>query len=338
MFSKDPSELVRKEKMDDEETARAIRLALVAELDAINFYLQQSRAMPDGPFKKVHEDISREEVTHFGEFMRLLYQYAPDDFKRIREGWSEASGLLGESADLGLDIKKQHEIHSESHEHSMKQEIHIKDMLDLPFAAVPWEQDGIALSEEPDRLYAIPYISYGFSVKKGSSDSILEMEREKATHSFKAMVLKSVVTEQELSLVSRSTRIPGLDWSKSGSIALGVTDAYRKLSENGYSTGTGVLIDPNGFRLLQREVSGTGQIEMDLVKTVTSDVRMLPYLPENSMVVYSSESLKILVRQDMEIREISQDLQNINFGISAKLAPLVYDRGSSIFIESKSRQ
>jgi hypothetical protein len=64
---------------------------------------------------------------------------------------------------------------------------------------------------------------------------------------------------------------------------------------------------------------------------------MLPYLPENSMVVYSRESMKILVRQDVEVRKVSEDLQNINFGISAKVAPILYDRGSSIFVESKSR-
>jgi rubrerythrin len=337
MFSKDPSELVRKEKLDDEETVRSIRLALVAELDAINFYLQQSRIMPDGPFKKVHEDIAKEEVTHFGEFMRLLYQYAPEDFRKIREGWAEASTLLGESAELGLEGEKHHEAHREDHKESMKQDMHVEDLLGLPFATVPWKQDGIAVADDPEKLFTLSYISHGFSVKKGSSDSLLEMERDRAVHSFRAMLLKSVVAEHELSLVKRSTRMPGLDWSKSGSISLGVTDAYRKLSENGYSSGIGVLIDPSGFRLLQREVSGTGQIEMDLVATITSDVKMLPYLPENSMVVYSRESMKILVRQDVEVRKVSEDLQNINFGISAKVAPILYDRGSSIFVESKSR-
>ena len=131
MFSKDPSELVRKEKMDDEETVRSIRLALVAELDAVNFYLQQSKVMPDGPFKKVHEDIAKEEVTHFGEFMRLLYQYAPEDFRKIREGWAEASALLGESAEFGLEGEKHHEAHREDPKESMKQDMHIDELLGL---------------------------------------------------------------------------------------------------------------------------------------------------------------------------------------------------------------
>ena len=97
MFSKDPSELTRKDKMDNEEIGRAIRLSLAAELDAINFYMQQSKIMPDGSFKAVHEDIAKEEVTHFGEFMRLLYEYAPEDFAKIKAGWNEASRLLSSS-------------------------------------------------------------------------------------------------------------------------------------------------------------------------------------------------------------------------------------------------
>jgi rubrerythrin len=100
MFSRDPSELTRKTKFDREETARAIRLSIAAELDAINFYLQQSKLIPNGAFKKVHEDIAREEVTHFGEFMRLLYEYSPDDFVRIKKGWDEASELLGKKTPL----------------------------------------------------------------------------------------------------------------------------------------------------------------------------------------------------------------------------------------------
>lgn len=40
MFSSDPSMITRKEKMDKEEETRAIRGALMAELDAINYYLQ----------------------------------------------------------------------------------------------------------------------------------------------------------------------------------------------------------------------------------------------------------------------------------------------------------
>lgn len=43
MFSSDPSVQARKEKLDKEEEVRALRGALMAELDAINYYLQQGK-------------------------------------------------------------------------------------------------------------------------------------------------------------------------------------------------------------------------------------------------------------------------------------------------------
>ncbi|MCY0882401.1 MAG: ferritin, partial [Acidianus infernus] len=62
MFSSDPSMITRKEKMDKEEEARALRGALMAELDAINYYLQQGRLFSEEFIKKVHEDIAKEEM------------------------------------------------------------------------------------------------------------------------------------------------------------------------------------------------------------------------------------------------------------------------------------
>jgi len=94
MFSTDPSVNVRKEKMDQEEMIRAIRGALAAEIDAINYYLQQGKLFSDEFVKKVHDDIAKEEMTHFGEFLRLLYHLSREEFNYILKGWNEASKLI----------------------------------------------------------------------------------------------------------------------------------------------------------------------------------------------------------------------------------------------------
>ena len=75
MFSNDPSTLTSLTK----KTVRAIRI------DAINFYLQQNKYIQDEKLRKVHEDITREEMTHFGEFLRLLYQVSPEDFEALKK-------------------------------------------------------------------------------------------------------------------------------------------------------------------------------------------------------------------------------------------------------------
>ena len=45
-------------------------------------YLQQSRLMPEGPFKKVHEDIAKEEVTHFGvtDYTNIIIDVKSENF------------------------------------------------------------------------------------------------------------------------------------------------------------------------------------------------------------------------------------------------------------------
>lgn len=64
MFSRDPSELTRKTKFDREETARAIRLSIAAELDAINFYLQQSNLYQTVHFERFTMTLHREGIIH----------------------------------------------------------------------------------------------------------------------------------------------------------------------------------------------------------------------------------------------------------------------------------
>lgn len=334
MFSKDPSELMRKEKMDDEEIVRSIRLALAAELDAINFYMQQSKIMPDGHFKKVHEDIAREEVTHFGEFMRLLYEYSPEDFTKIRQGWDEASGILEEKADMSLDMTPKAASNSGTLEKSDSEETFLTD---IGFDHQNWHQDSIRLPDEPDRLYPLTFLAVGYSVRKDSSEEMLLMEREKARRELQVRIMKTIMTEHDLSLQKRSIRISGSDWSKTGNITNDASEAYRKLAENGYSSDISVLVDPKAFKMLQREVSGTGQIEMELLKTITDKIEMSPYLPDNSILLFHRKSFKILVQSGIKNSMVSQDVDRLKFSLTIKLAPLIYDRNSAIFVEAKGK-
>lgn len=61
MFGINPLLLTRKEELTKEELAEAIRIAIIAELDAINFYEQLARSVKDEKIKKVFLDIAREE-------------------------------------------------------------------------------------------------------------------------------------------------------------------------------------------------------------------------------------------------------------------------------------
>jgi rubrerythrin len=52
-FSKNPVDIVRDRKLSQGEVADALRLAIMAELDAINLYLQLSRLIDDERVRRV---------------------------------------------------------------------------------------------------------------------------------------------------------------------------------------------------------------------------------------------------------------------------------------------
>ncbi len=65
-------DVLREEKFYSLEVADALRLAIIAALDAISLYLQLARCVDDERVRKVFEDVAREEKAHFGEFLALL--------------------------------------------------------------------------------------------------------------------------------------------------------------------------------------------------------------------------------------------------------------------------
>jgi len=93
MLSKNPIEIPSGKKLSREELIQAIRLSIIAELDAINLYLQLSSATDDPLAKKVLEDIAREEKTHVGEFLTLLEKLDPEQVKELEKGKKEVKEL-----------------------------------------------------------------------------------------------------------------------------------------------------------------------------------------------------------------------------------------------------
>jgi len=94
LLSKNPLELTSK-KFSKEELAQALRLSIIAELDAINLYIQIASAVDDEKIRKVFEDVAREEKTHVGEFLALLKIIDPEQVKELRKGSEEVKEMTG---------------------------------------------------------------------------------------------------------------------------------------------------------------------------------------------------------------------------------------------------
>ncbi|RLE74371.1 MAG: rubrerythrin [Thermoprotei archaeon] len=89
MMSKNPLDLLRGKKLTKEGMAEALRLAIIAELDAVNLYMQFAGACGDERVRRVFEDVAREEKTHVGEFLALLLELDPEQARELEEGMGE---------------------------------------------------------------------------------------------------------------------------------------------------------------------------------------------------------------------------------------------------------
>lgn len=93
MLSKMPIDLTNmpKEASDRE----ILRVAIIAELDAINLYEQLAAMTNDKGLKTVLQDVAKEEKTHVGEFQALLLKLDGEQEAELAEGKKEVDELIG---------------------------------------------------------------------------------------------------------------------------------------------------------------------------------------------------------------------------------------------------
>jgi len=86
-------------KLTDRELARAIRMALAAEEEAVHMYEAMADASDNPLAAKVLQDIADEERVHAGEFQELLRILLPDEQRLLQKGTAEVKELAGDEKD-----------------------------------------------------------------------------------------------------------------------------------------------------------------------------------------------------------------------------------------------
>lgn len=81
-------------KLTDRELARALRLSLAAEQEAIHLYESLADATSNKLAKAVLQDIADEEKEHAGEFQRLIKVLWPDEEKWLANGAEEVDEMV----------------------------------------------------------------------------------------------------------------------------------------------------------------------------------------------------------------------------------------------------
>ncbi len=73
----------------EKKDAEIARVGLIAELDAVNLYLQMAEVATDPKLKEMLLDIAKEEKTHIGEFQALLLERDPEQVAELAAGKKE---------------------------------------------------------------------------------------------------------------------------------------------------------------------------------------------------------------------------------------------------------
>ena len=93
MLSESPIKL---EKVGKKFTDREIlRLAIIAELDAVSLYEQLASATDNEAIKAVLLDVAKEEKTHVGEFQTMLLREDEQQVEELKKGKEEVEEDLG---------------------------------------------------------------------------------------------------------------------------------------------------------------------------------------------------------------------------------------------------
>jgi len=86
---------IKLEKIEKKHLDREIlRLAMIAELDAISLYEQLAAATENEDIKKILLDVAKEEKTHVGEFQTLLLKEDKQQVEELEHGKEEVEEML----------------------------------------------------------------------------------------------------------------------------------------------------------------------------------------------------------------------------------------------------
>lgn len=93
-FGSSFSGLASDRKLTHPELVRAIRFSIAAEYEAVQLYMQIAESIENPLARAVLEDISKEELVHAGEFLRLLQELEPEEEGCYREGADEVEEII----------------------------------------------------------------------------------------------------------------------------------------------------------------------------------------------------------------------------------------------------
>ena len=333
VFSKNPVDLIRDKKFNEIEVGEALRLAIMAELDAINLYLQLAGLITDEKARKVFEDIAKEEKAHFGEFLTLLKNYDPEQVDQLKAGSIEVSELtgikapndpnagLGESKsanDPPIDVVSSSALSPEELRYiqgrvrdTVNEARRFRKYLTTYEAgpgldAVPLEEVSPDSSITASRsTLTLKELSLKFTISqrqieyaRAKGEPVYSLTADEAAvrlaYEEDSMILNDILSNPKVKAMAMSS------WDTPGSAVNEVSSAINALYANYVPEPYVLFVSPSRYTKLLAVNERTGVMELSRVKSLVKDIAIIPQLKDNAALLMSTHQSVIDVAMGVD--------------------------------------
>lgn len=324
MMSKHPLDVPPGRRLSREEVAEALRLSIIAELDAINLYLQLARAVDDEKIRRVFEEVAREEKTHVGEFLAVLKSLDSEQVEELRKGAEEVKELTGvtapDSSRNGGNSGEVEGLSSEERKYLLEQVVRVADSIRvfrhrLPTVRVGRGIDAVPLERAGTRTIAtLDEVSKSFVITQKAIDYSRAMKQPLDVGDAIRAASELAIDEdrkvlEKLLAIEDAVKLTATGWDEPGSAVAEVSRAVQELVRNG-ATGPYILfVSPTRYAKLVAVYERTGVMELTRLKALVKDVVATPALPDDTALIVTSTPtvLDMVIGGDTEVEYIGPE-------------------------------
>ncbi len=357
-MSKHPLELPVGRKLSKDEIAQALRLSIIAELDAINLYLQFANSIDDEKIRRVFEDIAKEEKTHVGEFLALLKVLDEEQVIELEKGVREIEKLTGlkisssnvKNGDNDENVLSEDEFKYLSSEvaRAASNTRVFRNYIPVYNAgkgvdAVPLEtivsKDGIT----PLERVVIPLQEFATKFVLSQKSIDYARRRKEMPDISTALQAATKLAIDEDSYIAKTIleckdvlRIPMDRWEEAGVAIDNVAKAIQELTKQGVSGPYVLFVSPDRYAKLLKVYERVTELER--LKSLVKDVVQSIHIPRNVAVLISVNShiIDVAVGVDTEVNYIGPENGNHAFRIRETIALRIKNPKGIVILEEKA--
>lgn len=343
MMGKNPLELTEK-RLSRDEIVDAVRIAMIAELDAINLYLQLARTIDDEKIKKVFEDVAKEEKTHVGEFLTLLKYLDREQESEIAKGAEEIKEITGiEAKTKNSNEKKFEDLVKDSFRKTLFEVRVISKHLPKVVAgrgleAVPTE---VVREEKVERvILPLCEVSVRFNITQKDLDYHIKTGQTMEMPEVYKASTELCRDEEKIivgSIKSNASKILMSAWLEPGQSVVDIAKAVSELFKAGARKPFVLFVSPTRFTKLLAVSEKTGLMDLDRVKQLVDVVAVTSVLSDDEILLISAtqDVIDLVYGSDADIDYIGPENGVHVFRAFSTLAVRVKDPKRIILLEEK---